>query len=71
LIHVPRKLTSPDEPGSFFAEASTLGWAPGFFPEEIMYGRTRMVRFSLTDSGAIYGSVGRGRRNINLIVWND
>jgi hypothetical protein len=70
LIHVPRKLTSPDEPGSFFAEASDLGWAPGFFPEEIMYGRTRMTRISLSPNGAIYGSMGL-RRNINLIVWND
>ena len=70
MINVPRKLASPYEPGSFFAEASDLGWKPGFFPEEIMFGRTRMVRMNLSDNGAIYGSMGL-RRNINLIIWND
>lgn len=70
MILVPRKLCTPDEPGSFFAEASDLGWAPGFFPEDIMFGRTSMARMALSPSGAIYGTMGL-RRNINLIVWND
>lgn len=70
MIRVPRKSVSPDEPGNFFAEASTLGWKPGFFPKELMLGRTRMILARLDSNSAIYGSFGR-RRAINLIVWND
>lgn len=69
MITVPRSAVSPDEPGNYFAEASSLGWKPGQFPKEIMLGRTHMIRVQLSDNGAIYGSY--GRRPINLIVWND
>jgi len=69
VIHVSRKSVSPDEPGNFFAEASTLGWKPGFFPKELMLGRTHMLLARQDLNSAIYGSC--GCRRINLIVWND
>jgi hypothetical protein len=72
VIHVTRKQVTPDEPGTYVVEASTLGLAPGRWPLEMTFGpkRTRMVLLNRGSQSALYGSMNL-RRNFNLIVWND
>lgn len=70
MIVIPRKLATPDEPGTFFVLSDDLGWAPGCFPEEVRFGNRLMVRMVQGADSATYGSMGKGRKNINLIVSN-
>lgn len=56
--------------GEWSAEASDLGWAPGYWPEqfeaEILGTVKRFTRVSLDDTRALYAAEGAVFR-----VWND